>query len=80
MVEGEACTSLPAAISNEGMLHILMLLIYKDPEDHHSYIIIIVIKTHDSESRGQEETAIIRETKNTLSYLQGNPLRNFLTL
>ena len=23
------------------------------------------IKTHDSESRGQEETAIIRETKNT---------------
>ena len=24
-----------------------------------------VIKTHDSESRGQEETAIIRETKNT---------------
>ena len=25
----------------------------------------IYIKTHDSESRGQEETAIIRETKNT---------------
>ena len=24
-----------------------------------------LIKTHDSESRGQEETAIIRETKNT---------------
>ena len=24
-----------------------------------------MIKTHDSESRGQEETAIIRETKNT---------------
>ena len=24
-----------------------------------------IIKTHDSESRGQEETAIIRETKNT---------------
>ena len=26
---------------------------------------IVYIKTHDSESRGQEETAIIRETKNT---------------
>ena len=26
---------------------------------------INIIKTHDSESRGQEETAIIRETKNT---------------
>ena len=25
----------------------------------------LCIKTHDSESRGQEETAIIRETKNT---------------
>ena len=25
----------------------------------------VYIKTHDSESRGQEETAIIRETKNT---------------
>ena len=25
----------------------------------------IYIKTHDGESRGQEETAIIRETKNT---------------
>ena len=25
----------------------------------------VTIKTHDSESRGQEETAIIRETKNT---------------
>ena len=25
----------------------------------------IYIKTHDSESRGQEETAIVRETKNT---------------
>ena len=36
MVEGEACTSLPAAVSSEGMLHILMLLIYKDPEDHHT--------------------------------------------
>ena len=24
-----------------------------------------IIKTHDSESRGQEEIAIIRETKNT---------------
>ena len=27
--------------------------------------VILAIKTHDSESRGQEETAIIRETKNT---------------
>ena len=26
---------------------------------------IMLIKTHDSESRGQEETVIIRETKNT---------------
>ena len=26
---------------------------------------LLCIKTHDSESRGQEETAIIRETKNT---------------
>ena len=38
--------------------------------DNHIIIIIITdelqsIKTHDSESRGQEETAIIRETKNT---------------
>ena len=31
-----------------------------------TYIIILsIIKTHDSELRGQEETAIIRETKNT---------------
>ena len=29
------------------------------------YNILYVIKTHDSESRGQEEAAIIRETKNT---------------
>ena len=29
------------------------------------YWMITVIKTHDNESRGQEETAIIRETKNT---------------
>ena len=28
-------------------------------------ILFYTIKTHDSESRGQEETAIIRETKNT---------------
>ena len=28
-------------------------------------IILAIIKTHDSESRGQGETAIIRETKNT---------------
>ena len=30
-----------------------------------SYVATAYIKTHDSESRGQEETAIIRETKNT---------------
>ena len=40
--------------------------------------IYIYIKTHDSESRGQEEAAIIRKTKNTrplVSYLQGKPFR-----
>ena len=29
------------------------------------HLLVFYIKTHDSESRGQEETAIIRETKNT---------------
>ena len=43
----------------------------------------VKIKTHDSESRGQEETAIIRETKKyatTESYLQGNPLSNLIVI
>ena len=40
MVEGEAYTSLPAAVSSEDMLHILMLLIYKDTEDHYHFNII----------------------------------------
>ena len=31
----------------------------------HTCAHVTYIKTHDSESRGQEETAIIRETKNT---------------
>ena len=33
--------------------------------DHFCCYNLLCIKTHDSESRGQEETAIIRETKNT---------------
>ena len=43
--------------------------------------VTITIKTHDSELRGQEETAIIRDTKNTrpLSYLQGNLFTKLLT-
>ena len=42
------------------------------------------IKTHDSESRGQEEAAILCETKIMrplrVIYLQGKPLRKSLTL
>ena len=43
------------------------------------------IKTHDSESRGQEEVAIIRETKNTrplsvyITRKSGQKLANALT-
>ena len=43
----------------------------------------VYIKIHDSESRGQEETAIIHEIKNTRplsGYLQGNPFRKLLPL
>ena len=40
----------------------------------------VLIKTHDSESRGQEETAIIRETKNTRPLSEGNPFTKLLTL
>ena len=55
------------------------------PCSHLVVIKEIKIKIHDSELRGQEETEIIHETKNTrpLSELftsLGNPLRNLLTL
>ena len=34
-----------------------------------------IIKTHDSESRGQEEAAIIRETKNMRPLSELKPFR-----
>ena len=46
-------------------IYVIYIYIYMLYINIYIYIYITYIKTHDSESRGQEETAIIRETKNT---------------
>ena len=54
--------------TSQSEINIKAICITGNSQISYSYNIVeykSTIKTHDSESRGQEETAIIRETKNT---------------